>query len=205
MHLSWLGQTCLRLQTKHLDEDVVTIFDPYKPAKGDFPRSFSPNIALFSNGQDGSVTLSQNPFIMDTLGEGEIKEIMITAFPSANHSIIYKINAEQISLVHLGRLHKKPDLAELEKLGSIDILIVPVGGGANYLDPESAAELVTALEPRVVIPVAYHADTDPSARPLSDFIKEMGLKAELTDKKIIIKKRDLPTEEMKLYVLEKNI
>ena len=45
---------------------------------------------------------------------------------------------------------------------------------------------------------------DPKAKPVSDFIKELGLKPEVTDKKIIIKAKDLPQEETKLYILEKN-
>jgi L-ascorbate metabolism protein UlaG (beta-lactamase superfamily) len=204
MHISWLGQTCIRLQTKYLDEDVITVIDPYKPATGDFPRSFSPNIAIFTNGVENAATLSQDPFILDTLGECEIKEVMITAFPSDNGNIIYKINAEQLSVVHLGRLKKKPDLAELEKIGSIDILLVPVGGG-DYLSAEDASTLITALEPRIVIPIAYQCDTDPKAKPLSEFIKESGLKPDVTDKKIIIKKKDLPQDDVKLMILEKNV
>jgi hypothetical protein len=51
--------------------------------------------------------------------------------------------------------------------------------------------------------VAYHCDTDPDAAPVTAFIKELGLKPEATEKKVIIKKKDLPQEETKLIVLEK--
>ena len=204
MHISWLGQTCIRLQTRFNEEDVVTIIDPYRPSSGEFPRSLAPAIALLSGGEENSITLSQDPFVLSTLGECEKKEVMITAFPSVNGTLIFKINAEQLSVVHLGRMNKKPDLADLEKIGSIDILIVPVGGGKDYLSAEDAASIVTALEPRIVIPMAYQCDTDKSAKPVSDFIKESGLKPEATEKKLIIKKKDLPQEETKLYILEKN-
>lgn len=205
MHITWLGQTGIKLQTKFQDQDVNVVIDAYKPKKGDFPRSFTPTLALFSHGETDAITLSGEPFIMDTLGECEIKEVMVTAFPSLDGNIIFKLNAEQLNLVHLGRLTKKPDLAELEKLGSIDILFVPVGGGKDYINAEDAASLITALEPRIVIPMGYQCDSDPDAAPLSAFIKELGLKPEITDKKIIIKKKDLPQDDMKLYVLEKNI
>lgn len=204
MHLSWLGQTCVRLQTKYRDDDVVALLDAYRPADGSFPRSFSPALATFSRGADNAATMSQDPFVLDTLGEIELKEIIATGTASDEHNIIFKIHAEGLSVVHLGRLNKKPDLDQLEALGAIDILFVPVGGGEQYLDAADAAEIVTALEPRVVIPMGYQCDTDPKAKPLSEFIKELGLKPELTDKKIIIKKKDLPQEETKLYVLEKS-
>ena len=130
---------------------------------------------------------------------------MITAFPSLNGNLIFKLNAEQISVVHLGRLSKKPDISELEKIGSIDVLLVPVGNGKEYLSIEDAASIATALEPRIIIPIAYHCDTDKSAKPVSDFVKELGLKPEATEKKLIIKKKDLPQEDTKLIVLEKNV
>ncbi len=204
MHISWLGQTCVRIQTRFNDEDIVTVINPYRPEDGEFPRSLAPTIALFTSGEENSITLSQNTFVLSTLGECEKKEVMITSFPSLNGNLIFKINAEQLSVVHLGLLNKKPDLAELEKIGTIDILLVPVGGGKDYLSAEDAAALVTALEPRLVIPIAYHCDSDKNAKPVTEFIKESGLKGD-TEKKLIIKKKDLPQEETKLVVLEKNV
>jgi L-ascorbate metabolism protein UlaG (beta-lactamase superfamily) len=204
MHLQWLGQTCVKLQTKNLDEDVTILIDAYRPNKGDFPRSFSPQIALFSHGADDAVTLSQNPFVLSTLGECETKNVMIYALPSPTGQVIFKLNAEGLNIVHLGALTAKIDNGELAKIGSVDILFIPVGGGKNYLSPEDAAALVTSLEPRIVVPMAYQCDTDPSAEPITQFIKEMGLKPDITDKKIIIKQKDLPQDETKLFVLEKN-
>lgn len=205
MHISWLGQTCVRLQTKFNDEDVTTIIDPYRPETGEFPRSLTPQVALFSNGEEGSITLSQDPFVLSTLGECEIKEVMINAFPSENGNIIYKILAEQISVVHLGKLNKKPEISELEKIGTIDILLIPVGGGKDYLSAEDASTIVTALEPRIVIPIAYQCDSDKNAKPVTEFIKESGLKPDSTEKKFIFKKKDLPQEDTKLMILEKNV
>lgn len=204
MHISWLGQTCVKLQTKYMNEDVVTIINPYRPDSGEFPRSLSPQIALFTAGEEGSITLSQNPFVLSTLGECEIKEVMITGFPSTDGNIIYKIMSEQMSVVHLGRLNKKPDIAELEKMGHVDILLVPVGDGKEYLSAEDANDLVTAIEPRIVIPIAHACDTDTKAKPVSEFVKESALKPFLTDKKAIIKKKDLPQDETRLIILEKN-
>ena len=204
MHIQWLGQTCVKLQTKNLDEDVVILIDAYRPAKGDFPRSFSPQIAVFSHGQKETVTLSQNPFVVDTLGEFEMKNVIVYSVPGGKDNLAFKINSENLSVVHLGKITEKIDNGYLEKISSPDILLIPVGGGKEYLDAETAASLVTALEPRIVIPIGYKCDTDPGADPVADFIKEMGLKPTLTDKKVILKKKDLPQEEMQLMILEKN-
>lgn len=203
MHISWLGQTCIKLQTKNQDKDVIILIDAYKPKKGDFPRNFSPDIALFSQGQDNSSTISPDTFVVDSLGEMEVKNVMIYSLPGFEGSVIYKLNAENLNMVHLGRLKKPLENSEMEKIMSPDILFIPVGGGESYLDAKTAAELANTLEARIIIPIAYNCDTDPDATPITAFIKELGLKPEVTEKKLIIKKKDLPQEETKLMVLEK--
>lgn len=203
MHISWLGQTCVKLQTKNIDRDVTVLIDAYKPKKGDFPRNFSPDIALFSSGTENTATLGQDTFVISSLGEMEVKGLMVYAVTGNDSSVIYKLNGEGLNIVHLGRLTKAPTADHMEKIMSPDILFIPVGGGSNYLDAKAAASLATALEPRIIIPIGYNCDTDPDAAPLSSFVKELGLKADATEKKFIIKKKDLPQEETKLIVLEK--
>jgi len=205
MHISWLGQTCVKIQTKNLDEDVVILLDAYRPEKGDFPRSFTPNIALYSHGTKNAATLSQDPFVLDTVGECEIKNAGVYSFPSeGDGNLIFKIATEGLLVVHLGKITKKIGEALLEKIGDPDILILPVGGKGEYLTPEDAAQVVGTIEPRIVIPVGFQCDTESDVLPVSDFIKETGLRPDVTDKKIIIKKKDLPADETKLMILEKN-
>lgn len=203
MHLSWLGSSCVKLQTKHLDEDVLILIDAYKPAKGEFPRSFSPTAGLFSNGLENAATLSQDPLVVDTLGEYETKNVMILAIPGNDQNLIFKIMIEGMSVVHLGAITKKLTADAIEKLGHVDILFAPAG--LKEFTAEDSAALITELEPRVVIPVNYQCDTDQKAEPLSGFLKEAGLKPSQTDKKIILKKKDLPQDDTVLYVLEKSV
>lgn len=205
MHINWLGQTCVKLQTKNLkDEDIVIIIDPYKPEKGDFPRNFSPDVVLYSKTAKDSVTISDSAFTIETLGEYEVKDNMIYAIAANNQEMVFKISAEGMNIVHLGTIKEKISESVIEKLGTPDILFLPVGNGEKSLDPKKAREAVSILEPRVIIPIAYQCDTDPNAMPLENFLKEIGIKPETTDKKIIIKKKDLPQEDTKIFVLEKN-
>lgn len=203
MHIQWLGQTCIKLQTKNLSEEVTILIDPYKPEEGAFPRNLAAQIALFTRGQENSITLSQDPMIFDTLGEMETKKVMVYALPGPDQ-VIFKVNSEDLNIVHLGAINKKPDSLTLEKLGTPDVLLIPVGG-APYLELRDAVELVTSLEPRIVIPIAYQCDSDPKVKPVETFLKEIGLQPEITDKKIIVKQKDLPQEETKLFLLEKSV
>lgn len=205
MHLSWLGQTAVKIQTKNADEEVVILIDPYKPATGDFPRSLSAHLALFSRGSDGSITLTQDPFILETLGELERNGVMLSGFAGPDGTVIFKITAENISVVHIGAIKQTLDAELIDKLGKIDVLLIPAGGTPNYLDTEAAAKLVNVLEPRLIIPIATATDSDPAAKPLEPFIKELGLKPDATEKKFVLKAKDLPQEDTKLWVLEKNV
>jgi L-ascorbate metabolism protein UlaG (beta-lactamase superfamily) len=204
MHLTWLGKTCVKIQTKPLEEEVVILIDAYKPDAGEFPRSLSANVALFTKGQAGSTTLTQEPFIIDTLGEFDIKNNIITTWAGPEGSVIYKVHSENISVVHFGPMTTPPTEETLENLGKVDILLLPMGGNKNYFSPTAAAQLANTIEPRIIIPIAYQCDTDSDAEPLTAFIKEIGLAPHSTDKKLIIKSKDLPQEDMELYVLEKN-
>lgn len=203
MHISWLGSTAIKIQTKPFDQDVVVVVDPYKPGTGGFPRSLTPHIALYTRGEKGSVTLSGKPFVLSSPGEIETKGVLITS--TQGHQIgetMVRIDAEHLSIGHLGKTKKLPSDKQLEVIAGVDVLMIPVGGGDSY-DSELAVKVVNTIEPRIVIPMAYKSDNDPKADKLEVFLKEIGVAAEKPEKKVIIKKKDLPQEETKVIVLEK--
>jgi L-ascorbate metabolism protein UlaG (beta-lactamase superfamily) len=78
-------------------------------------------------------------------------------------------------VLHLGGLNRVPTQAEVEALGSVHIALVPVGGGSS-LTASKAAEVVSLLEPNIVIPMHYAIPGSlTQLDPLSKFQKEMGL------------------------------
>jgi L-ascorbate metabolism protein UlaG (beta-lactamase superfamily) len=204
MHITWLGQTCTKLVTKNITKEITLLIDPYKPDQGEFPRNLTADVVAYSITEKNSIPVSEEAFVISTLGEFDVEGVIITTWAQTNGQIIYKITTEGMNLLHLGKCSEPPTEETLESFGKIDIILLPVGGNKEYLEPAQAARIVTTIEPRLVIPLAYESDSDPKANPVSAFIKEMGLKPELTDKKLIIKSKDLPQEETKLYILEKN-
>lgn len=203
MHISWLGSSAIKLQVKPFDTDVTIVIDPYKPEKGSFPRSLTADIALYSHGDKGSVTVSGNPFVITNPGEWEIKRVLLSAARGHNQGeAMLRIDAEHMSLGHLGRSNKPLTDAQLEMLTGVDILCVPVGGKDSY-EPAAASKVINMIEPRIVIPMCYKSDNDPGAAPVSEFIKQLGAKVDEEEKKVIIKKKDLPQEEMRIMLLHK--
>lgn len=203
MHLSWLGRTAVKIQAKPFDEDITVVIDPYRPETGDFPRSLTPHIALFTRGEDGSVALSGTPFVLSTPGECETKGVLMTAVEGAREgTMMVRVDAEGVAVGHLGLVKEPLTPAELEALGDVDVLFLPVGGGDGY-DAEAAVKAVNAIEPRIVVPMYYKSENDPSLAPVSQFLKEMGSSNGAEEKKLIVKKKDLPADETKVVVLGK--
>jgi len=203
MHISWLGSTAYKLQLKPQHEDVTIVIDPYKPSNGSFPRNLSAHITIYTRGNEDSITISGETFVLDTPGECETKGVLMTSIQGNNaHTTMVRIDAEQLSIAHLGLTNELPTDSQLELLSDVDILFIPVGGN-NCLDPEQAVKAVNMIEPRVVIPMAYKSDNDPQAAPIENFLKELGVKADPAEKKVILKKKDLPQEEMLVITLAK--
>ncbi|MFH1946550.1 MAG: MBL fold metallo-hydrolase [Candidatus Magasanikbacteria bacterium] len=203
MHISWLGNTAIKIQAKPFDKDITIVIDPYKPENGSFPRSLTPDIGLYTRGSEDSITLSGNPFILTTPGECETKGVLITTVQGEKaKDIKIRLDVEQISVGHLGFTNKQLTEKELEVLADVDILLIPVGGG-NCYDAQAAAKAANSIEPKIIIPMAYKSDNDPKANSVEDFLKEMGASNGAPEKKYIIKKKNLPVEETQVIVLSK--
>lgn len=203
MHISWLGSTGIKIQTKPQNDDITVLIDPYKAAEGPSPRNLTAHIALFTHGENESIPLSGDPYTLSHGGECEIKGVLLTAVPTEQEEkIILRIDSESMSVAHLGLNNKIPSNEALEELGNVDILCLAVGGGEGY-DPETAIKVINLIEPRVVIPLAFQSESDPKAMPIERFLKEMGAPTKTPEKKIILKKKDLVTEDTQVIVLEK--
>ena len=205
MHISWLGNTCLKLQTKaQSGDDITLIIDPYKPATGVFPRSVSPDIALFTHGEEGSITLSGDPFVLASPGECETKGVLITAVQGHTEgAVLFRLDAEHMSLAHLGHTNTPLTDTQLEALSGVDMLCLPVGGGDHMYTAEQAAKVVSSIEPRVIIPIGHKSDTDTTAADVSAFVAALGIQADEPTKKVIFKKKQLPQDQTRVVILSK--
>ena len=203
MHISWLGNSAVKLQVKSLGEDVTIVIDPYKQKQGNFPRNLSADIALYTREKKESITISGNPFTLATPGECETKGVLISApMGHKKGETFLRIDAEKMSMAHLGLANEPLTPKQLETLSDVDILFVPVGEIDCY-GARAAVKAIQTIEPKIVIPIAYQSDIDPTAKNIEEFVKEMGILPEKIDKKIIIKKKDLPKEEMRVLILSK--
>lgn len=127
-------------------------------------------------------------------GEYEVGSFSIRGIPAARHidagseskaSTLYRIDIADVRIALLGNIAANLDEDQLEAVGVVDILVVPVGGGGYTLDGQGAAGLVRQIDPKVVIPVHY-ADSGVTYEVPQDALKvftdELGVDVETVDK-----------------------
>jgi len=136
-------------------------------------------------------------------GEFEIGGVFITGVQTNGTSkkeseelrnTLYVFDYEGITVAHLGDLKRVPSQTEVEALGAVNVALVPVGGGGG-LNAAKAAEVISLLEPNIVVPMHYATkDTKLKLDSLDKFLKEMGLSASQPEASLKVTRTGLPTE-----------
>ncbi len=215
MNISWYGQTCFRIITqKGKDGQVNILIDPPQKESGLRSPKLEADILLFTNPDDERIKespWSKESFLITGPGEYEIKGVYIEGIPShrlvsngptAHKDNIYTIETEGIKICHLGKL-AQGDLTsnQLEKIGEVDILIIPIGG-AETIDAKAAVKIMAQIEPRITIPMYYRfPKLKIKLDTIDKFLKFLGIKKLEPLPKLSIKKKDILPEEAKIIVL----
>ncbi len=149
--------------------------------------------------------LRGSPVTLAAPGEYEIGGLFITgvaAFADRKNgaeqgeTVLYALNYGAITVAHLGRLGHVPSQSTVEKLGNVNVLLLPVGL-PDALTPAMAAEVVNMIEPNIVIPMEYKVERAPfkvARRPLRPFLKEIGGQDVEPRPSFKFNARDLPEE-----------
>lgn len=211
--ITWLGQSCFRIEAKSQNEEITIIVNPFDPEKTGLklPRTLTADLVL--QGDSGvkypvETKDGKKPFLINGPGEYEIKGIFVYAIPftpknGGTYEYIFRIEAEDVILVHAGNLDRVPTETELQEIEGLDVLFVPVGG-TDTLDGKKAAELISELEPRIAIPMRYKIPgLTIKEEGVESFIKAVGSKSEGLPK-LKLSRKDLPVDEMRVVVLEKS-
>jgi len=214
MNITWYGQSCFKIQSK----DLVLITDPFDKKIGLRPPFGSADIVTISHDHydhNNSQVIKNNPFIIDSAGEYEIKKVTIKGIDSCHddqegkkkgENIIYVIEMENIKICHLGDLGQNSLVnGQLEKIGQVDILFIPVGG-VFTIDWKLANTIISQIEPRIIIPMHYKiAGVKGDLLKLDsvdNFCKERGVSSKDTVNKFSIKKKDLPQEGSETVIMK---
>jgi len=234
MQIIWKGQSCFQIITAHnKNEQIFIVIDPFPEEIGLKAPKLEADILLITHqhpDHNNIKAVSGNPFLISGSGEYEIKGVYIQGI-SAWHgekngkergeNTIYTIEAEDLKICHLGDLDQKELTGEqLEKIGDVDILMVPVGG-VSTISAKEALKVMSQIEPKITIPMYYQIPSprrgegerrgrSPLRPPklklklegLDKFLKVLGIKKIEPLNKLTIKKKDLSSEEARVIVLK---
>ncbi len=211
MEIVWYGHSCFRL-TERLMATVVT--DPYDHTTTGYEAlKLKSDIVTVSHDAPGHNHVSVVKGRQHTLtgpGEYEIGGVFITGVQTNGlkkrgsdepRNTLYVFDYEGVTVAHLGDLRHVPSQTEIEALGTVHVALVPVGGGGG-LNAAKAAEVVSLIEPGIVIPMHYLTpDSEIKLAPLSKFLKEMGLTNIEAQDSLKVTRSSIP-EETKVVVLK---
>ena len=215
MEIYWKGHALFYIETEPVkNKKVSLVIDPYDASLGLPLPSLAADILLITHNHfdHNNVKLVKGePFIIKGPGEYDVGNVYIEGIKGFHDDkqgaergeiTIYTIESEGIRICHLSDLGQK-ELTEkqLERIGNIDILMIPVGG-TYTISSKEAPSIISQIEPKIVIPMHYAL---PGLKIKLDkvdkFLKEMGAKEPEIIKKLKIRKKDLPAE-MKIILLQ---
>ncbi len=200
MEITWLGHSSFRIK----GSQTTIITDPYPPDLGyTFGKQSATIVTVshqhpshsFLEGIGGEFRVIKGP------GEYEIANTLIIGLATFHDkeegrekgkNTVYAIQLDDMSVCHLGDLGHALTAQQVEDIGNVDILLVPVGG-VSTINATVAAEVVRQLEPKAVVPMhfktpAVHRDLESVDR----FLKEMSVKDTTSRPKLTFTKGNLP-------------
>ena len=214
--ITWAGQACFQISVSPSKESQANIvIDPFGDIGLKAPN-FDADILLVTHGHDDHNNVKAvkgDPFVIDGPGEYEVRGVFVQGIDSFHDdkqgkergkNTIYAIEAEDMRFCHLGDLGQKELTDEqLEKIGHVDVLMIPVGG-TYTISSHEALKVIGQIEPKIVIPMHYRL---PKLKfeldSVDKFLKAMGKNSAQAQDKLTIKASTLPKErEMEIIVLQ---
>jgi L-ascorbate metabolism protein UlaG (beta-lactamase superfamily) len=212
VEITWLGHSCFRLR----DRAATVVTDPYGKDLGLNLVRVRADIVTVSHDADDHnyVKGVKGDFqVLTGPGEYEVSSVFVTGLElrgdrkkkdaaSGPRNTVFLFEFDDLTVCHLGDLSIVPTQAQVEEaLGEVDVLLIPVGGGES-LTASQASEVVSLLEPHIVIPMHYQVpEISLELDPVGKFLKEMGLDKVTPQEVLKVSRSGLP-DETQIVLLE---
>jgi L-ascorbate metabolism protein UlaG (beta-lactamase superfamily) len=200
MEITWLGYSCFRLKGKN--STVIT--DPFPPGLGyDLGKTSGDIVTISHMHPEHSyfTAVAGEPKKISSPGEYEIGGVLIIGVPSFHDAEkgaifgknnIFAIEIDDVAVCHLGDLGHPLSSSQIEEIGNVDVLLVPVGGGST-INAAQAAGVIRSIEPKIVIPMHYKTpELTREMNTVDKFLKEMGIAEASPQPKLNVSKSNLP-------------
>lgn len=207
MELQYYGANCVKLATKKatitIDDNLADLGAKSVTKAGD--------ISLYT-GAHGAVS-AEPKIVIDQPGEYEVSNISVQGIPARSHlneegkygATVYKLVVEDVRVAVVGHIYPSLSSSQLEAIGTVDVLIIPVGGNGYTLDPVGALKVIKDIEPKLIIPTHYEDSSlnyPVPQQPLEEALKTLAVEPHETTAKLKVKAGEFG-EGTKLVVLER--
>ena len=210
MQIKFHGHSCLSIE----DKDFTVVTDPYDESTGLQLPNLKADVVTVSYKDPHHANVKGvggEPKIFSWPGEYETGGSHFKGIVSFHNSkedeeqkgnTIFRFELNGIRLCHLGSLGTKLTPEQLEQVGDVDILFIPVGGKEG-VDAKKAKEIIEQIEPRIIIPIAYNTEGNKCGLDAIDpFLKEMGSQASEPLDTFTVKRSELPDDNSKVVVIQ---
>lgn len=208
MDIQFYGANCITLGAKQarvvIDDNLTELSAKSVTKPGDI---------VLQTGE-AKVNTTGAKIVIDQPGEYEVSGIHIYGISARAHmdeegkksATMYKVLVDDLRVLIVGHVYPSLTDDQLERIGMVDIMIIPVGGNGYTLDGVGALKLVKEVEPKLVIPTHYedkNINYPMPQQPLESALKGLAMEAKETVSKLKIKPTDL-TEGTHLVVIERS-
>ncbi len=203
--VKWLGSTCFRIKSR----EATVLMDPVGRESGHpVPKQKADIVTLSAqSGKRGLANVDGDYTLIEGPGEYEVQDVFLSGIRTRRadgakqeFNTVYLVEMDEMIFCHLGNLNKRLTEAQVEAMGDVDVLFVPIGGG-DGLTPTGATEVIGQIEPRLVIPMRYRFADDEGKRAVGEFAAALGLAEVPREDRLTIRKNALP-ETMGVTILD---
>lgn len=164
MNITWIAHSCFKVTLK---DGTVLLFDPFDDSIGYACPDVDADVVLVSHDHKDHNCLRHiraGYQLVNAPGENLVGQVKISGYKTCcnktqgvsdqGKNISYKVQADGMTLLHLGDIGHVPDDAFFAWAGKVDVLFVPVGGRVT-VDALQAFEICKRIEPNVILPMHY--------------------------------------------------
>lgn len=195
MEIQFHGANCIKIVNKKNS----VIIDDNLAALGGKSVASDKDIVLTTN---DTIKPDKARFTIGSPGEYEVADVSVQGIAARGHmdeegnnsATIYRLLVDGIRIAVLGHIYPSLSDEQLETIGTIDILFIPVGGNGYTLDAIGAQKLIKDIEPRIVVPTHYDSNSlnfEVPQAPLEEALKSIGLEVRETIDSIKMKNFEL--------------
>jgi L-ascorbate metabolism protein UlaG (beta-lactamase superfamily) len=208
MDMQFYGANCISLTTKQ----VRLIIDDNLEDLGAKSVTREGDVVLFT----GIHSTPRKPakISIDKPGEYEVQGVFIYGIVARGHleesgkktSTMYKIMSDDLNVLITGHIYPELSDSQLEAIGMVDVMVVPVGGNGYTLDSTGALTLIKKVEPKLVVPTYYNDGELKFPVPpasLEDALKNLPMETKESVQKLRIKSADL-SDVTQLIIVERS-